>query len=301
MSSKSRRGAFSVSRVLVTGASGFIGRHLVPSLRSAGHEVVPLSRADGDVAERSTWATLPRMSSVVHLAARSFVPDSWHEPGEYMRTNVVGTTYALEYCRVHAARLVFLSSYMYGDPGRLPIPETAPLVARNPYALSKRLSEEVCRFHAESLGVAVTVLRPFNVYGPGQSEPFVVPFLVRQVNEGAVIHVKDLRPRRDYVHVSDVVDAITRAMDEASGYRVFNLGSGRSTSVEELIGELQRAAGTNLPVVSDNERRKDEVMDTVADIGAARRHLGWEPRVSLHHGLAQLLRDDQAGASRISR
>ena len=279
----------------MSGASGFIGHHLLPTLRAAGHEVIAMSRADGDVADPRAWASLTTAECVVHLAARSFVPDSWREPGEYMRTNLLGTTCALEYCRAHHARLVFLSSYMYGVPDRLPISEAAPIVARNPYALSKKLAEEACRFYAESLAVDVTVLRPFNVYGPGQAEPFLVPFLIRQLREGNVIRVKDLMPRRDYVYVEDVVAAILLAVAGVSGFRVFNVGSGRSHSVEELIVELQRIAGTALPVVSENERRADEVMDTVADIGEAGRSLGWKPRFSLRDGLEDLLRVEGAG------
>lgn len=284
-----------MSRILVTGAAGFIGSHLLPVLRAAGHDVIAVSSAAGDVAEQSTWAALPAAACVVHLAARSFVPDSWREPGEFMRTNLLGTTGALEYCRMHGARLVFLSSYMYGTPDSLPIHETAPLVARNPYALSKKLAEDVCRFYAERLEVDVTVLRPFNVYGPRQAELFLVPFLVRQVREGVVIRVQDLAPRRDYVYIEDVVAGILRAVEGLGGFRVFNLGSGRSHSVEELIVELQRVAGTALPVVSDEERRKDEVMDTVADISEAERYLGWIPRFSLREGLEDLLRVERAG------
>src|SRR5690348_5091439 len=135
-----------MSSVLVTGATGFIGRHLVPRLRSEGQEVLEVSRAAGDVADHSTWRRLPRTDVVVHLAAQSFVPESWHRPETFLRTNALGTIEALEYCRVHRAHLVFPSSYMYGDAARQPIPETTPLEAKNPYALSKKLAEEACEF-----------------------------------------------------------------------------------------------------------------------------------------------------------
>lgn len=280
-----------MSSVLVTGADGFLGRHLVPALEAVGHEVVPLTRVHGDVADAGTWARLPAAERVVHLAARNFVPDSWRAPADFVQTNVLGATRALEYCRTHGAAIVHLSSYLYGMPTQLPIPESAPLVSWNPYALSKRLAEEASRFFAASLGVAVTVLRPFNVYGPGQREPFLVPRLVRQLREGGPIRVTDLRPRRDFVHVVDVVDGIVRAVGTAAaGFRAFNLGSGRSHSVADVIALLQRSAGTSFPVVVDGTPRQDEVLDTVADIGAARRELAWEPRVSLQDGLADLLR-----------
>jgi nucleoside-diphosphate-sugar epimerase len=195
---------------------------------------------------------------------------------------------ALSYCQRHGARLVFLSSYLYGHPRHLPIGESAPLVATNPYALSKKLAEESCQFFAAACGVAVTVLRPFNVFGHGQSDAFLVPSLIRQVVSGDVLRVKDLVPKRDYVYVRDVVDAIAMATRSHEGYRVLNIGAGRSYSVAELIETVQAVWGSDLPVVSDDERRADEIMDTVADITQAEQVLGWKPRFTLRQGLEEM-------------
>lgn len=277
-----------MSRVLVTGASGFIGRHLVPRLGVEGHEAIEIHRALGDIAERATWTALPAADVVVHLAARSFVPDSWESPGDFLRTNLSGTVEALEYCRAHGARLVFPSSYMYGDVVRQPVSESCALVARNPYALSKKLAEEVCQFFADRFGVSVTILRPFNIYGPGQSEAFLVPAIISQVTTRKEVRVRDLEPRRDYVYVLDVVDAIIRAVAHERGYGVFNIGSGISHSVADLIQAIQQVWGTDLPVRSDEVRRKDEIMDTVADVTRAEALLGWKPRFTLRQGLEAL-------------
>jgi GDP-4-dehydro-6-deoxy-D-mannose reductase len=277
-----------MTSVLVTGASGFIGKHLVPVLREHGYEVVSSTRAHGDVADRSTWTELPRTDTVVHLAGESFVPRSWAEPAVYLRANVLGTVNALEHCREHGARLVFLSSYLYGQPTRLPIPETAPLDASNPYALSKKLAEDACRFYAERLDLKVTVLRPFNVYGFGQADEFLIPSLIRQITRGTEIFVQDLEPRRDYIYICDVVLAIVKAVATDGGYRVLNVGAGTSHSVDELISTLQHVWGSALPVRSACVRRQGEVMDTVADIEAAHRMLGWWPQYTLETGLSHL-------------
>lgn len=277
-----------MSRILVTGASGFIGKHLIPRLRAEGHEVFEASARSGDVAEDSTWKTFPLADVVVHLAAKSFVPDSWEAPGQFLRTNLLGTVAAMEYCRAHDARLVFPSSYMYGDAGRLPIPETATLVAANPYALSKKLAEEACGFFGDRFSINITILRPFNVYGPGQSDTFLIPTIVNQLKAGKDIRVKDLEPRRDYVYVRDVVEAMIRAVTCDRGFSVFNVGSGESHSVAELIRTIQDVWGTALPVRSDGVRRKDEIMDTVADIAQAEQQLGWKPRFTLRQGLEDL-------------
>src|SRR6476646_8122143 len=277
-----------MSRVLVTGASGFIGTHLVPRLRAAGHEVLPMSRTSGEVSDAATWKAYPAADAVVHLAARSFVPDSWAAPSAFLRTNVLGTVEAIEYCRAHGASLVFPSSYMYGHAAEQPIPESAPVVAKNPYALSKKIAEDACEFFADRFDLPITILRPFNIYGPGQSDAFLVPTIVNQVRAGREIRVKDLEPRRDYVYVIDVVEAMMTAMASPRGFQVFNIGSGTSHSVAELIRIVQEVWGTNLPVRSDGERRPDEIMDTVADISRAERHLSWRPRFTLRQGLEHL-------------
>jgi GDP-4-dehydro-6-deoxy-D-mannose reductase len=277
-----------MSKVLVTGAGGFLGRHLVPQLRAAGHDVTEARGDSGDVADPVTWRRFPVTDAVIHLAARSFVPESWNLPADFMRTNLLGTIGALDYCRERGAGLIFPSSYMYGHVARQPIGEDACLVANNPYALSKKLAEEACRFYADAYGVTVTVLRPFNIYGAGQSDRFLIPTILHQLRDGKEIHVKDLEPRRDYVYVLDVVDAMVKAVGCRPGFNVFNVGSGASHSVRELIHMIQDVWGTDLPVRSDGERRREELMDTVADTTRARQQLGWTPRFSLRHGLEDL-------------
>lgn len=279
-----------MSKVVVTGESGFIGRLLGCRLQEAGHELIPLSKASGDVADVHTWARVPATEVVVHLAGRTFVPESWSDPGGYIHCNLMGTVRALDYCRTRGARLVFLSSYLYGNARTQPIPEDAPLAANNPYGLSKLMAEQACDFYARHYNVPIVILRPFNVYGPGQREDFLIPRIIRQVREGREVRVKDLRPKRDYVHVSDVVEAIASCLEFKEVTGTFNVGTGTSHSVGELIGLAQHHGKTALPVVSSEEVRADEIMDSVADISRARSLLHWEPRWSLDAGLAALLR-----------
>ncbi len=287
-----------MARVVITGASGFIGRHVAAALQSNGHTVIPTDRGNGDVAERETWARLPESDVVIHLAGRSFVPESWAEPAAFLRINVQGSVEALEYARTAGARVVFVSSYLYGPPDRLPIAESTPVVATNPYALSKALAEQACRFFAERFGVKAAILRPFNVYGPGQDDVFLIPMIARQIHEGNAIRVKDLDPRRDYVYVSDVANAIVRAAEATDEFGIFNVGSGQSHSVREIIDIMQSLAGTTLSVQSADERRRDEIMDSVADISLARERLGWTPQWSLRDGLEATLRETSRSYSR---
>lgn len=277
-----------MQRILVTGASGFIGTHLVPQLKLNGYQVDVRSSVDGDVALSATWEKFPTNCDVlVHLAARSFVPESWKSPSSFIKANVSGTLNALSYCHATGAQLIFLSSYLYGNPDALPIPETAILRPTNPYARSKMISEELCDYYVEYAGVNVSILRPFNVYGPDQGENFLIPSIVHQVKSKEIIEVLDLEPKRDYVFISDVVDAIIKTIGRDPA--TFNIGSGESFSVEEVIEMIQSVYGTTLPVKSVGVRRKDEIMDTIADISKARTELGWEPRVQLIEGIKRIL------------
>ena len=274
--------------VIITGGTGFLGTHLANAL-PASHIVRAVGSADGDVAEPQTWAALPDADVVIHLAARSFVPASWEQPAEFTRVNLIGTMQALEYCRQRKARLIFASSYLYGNPQALPIPESAPLHGPNPYAQSKLMAEQVCRFYAENFGVRIMVLRPFNIYGPGQGGDFLVPSIVRQVLEGHEVIVKDLLPRRDYTYVADFAAAVTAALRTAWEYETINIGSGVSHSVAELIETVMTAAGKSLPVRSEGVRRQNEIMDVRADISRARHLLDWAPEWSLARGCAAVL------------
>jgi GDP-4-dehydro-6-deoxy-D-mannose reductase len=278
-----------MTRILVTGSTGFIGRHLIPQLSDGGHEVVEANRESGDVADEATWLKWSQVEVVIHLAGKTFVPDSWIDPAEFIKCNLLGTVAALNYCKRHNARLIFLSSYLYGKPTILPIPETAPLFANNPYALSKKMAEEACRFYSEAFGSSIIILRPFNVYGPGQPDTFLIPSIIRQINTGQAIRVKDLEPKRDYVYVSDVVRAIVRGVHCDRRFAIFNIGSGISYSVGDLIQIIQDLRQSDVPVYSYAERRRDEIMDTVADIREAQMQLGWAPQWTLHQGLCNCL------------
>lgn len=277
--------------VIVTGAVGFIGRALCKRLAEEGHDVLALSRDKGDVAEGGFWDDLPPARALVHLAGRSYVPDSWAVPAEYMTANVVGTQRAIEWCRRQGARLVFASAYVYGIPSSLPIRESDSPRPNNPYALSKYMAEQCCEFAAHCQGVDSVVLRLFNVFGRGQRENFLLPTLMRQL-AGSEIRVMDLEPRRDYVYLPDVVDAFVRALDAPSGFHRLNIGVGQSHSVAEIVAALQAEAGTDLPVVSQAEPRPQEIPDVRADIGLAGEVLGWKPGFDLAAGIHDMLKGD---------
>jgi len=281
------------NEILVTGATGFLGRRLVAALGGRGLAVRKHSNGDGDIA--SCPLPMDGVGHVFHLAGKSFVPDSWKDPHAFYQTNVLGTVNVLEHCRHHQASLTLVSSYVYGQPQRLPIAEDHPLMAVNPYAHTKILAEEAARFYERNFGVASVIVRPFNIYGPGQAGPFLIPSIVRQVLDPAIdaVRVQDLRPKRDYLFVDDMIEFFLALLRPGvSG--VFNVGSGRSASVAEIIELVSAAAGIRKQVVNADVQRPGEVMDVVADVSRAATELDWRPRISLAEGIAAVVAAERA-------
>lgn len=278
----------SSGRAAVTGAKGFVGRHLVAALYDTGQPVLELSRAGGfDLLSDD----LPGddITVVYHLAARTFVPAAWDDPVDFHLVNAHGTLRMLEQCRQRKIPMVYVSAYIYGVPETLPVEETAPIRLNNPYGFSKYAGEEACRFYADVFGVPVSIFRLFNVYGPGQDRHFLIPEIMGQIKDPKVaeIRLKDLAPRRDYVHVSDVVDAL-RLGPALDGLNTFNVGSGRSISVEDIVEAIRLAAGSTKPYRSSGERRPNEVMDVIADISALTGTGLWKPKVGFEDGIREL-------------
>jgi nucleoside-diphosphate-sugar epimerase len=277
-----------MSSILVTGASGFVGRLLVTALKEKGHHVEEYSAEQGDIASD----ILPDIKAdlVFHLAARTFVPDSWKDPESFYDVNVRGTIKVLEYCRAHGASLAFISSYVYGRPDSLPISEHHPLRAANPYGQTKVLGEELCRFYELSFRVPVTIVRPFNLYGPGQPEHFLIPTLIAQALSpaSAEIVVNDETPRRDYIFVTDLIELLTRVADDPKP-GAYNAGSGCSYSVAEIVAMINNMVPQPKILRTRGEVRPNEIQDVVADIRRARETFGWEPGVSMQEGLSRMI------------
>jgi nucleoside-diphosphate-sugar epimerase len=280
-----------VAKILVTGSSGFIGKNLISKLRSNENIIQEVNSANGDISNEDTWSKFENANVLIHLASRTFVPDSWLNPDNFLKINLHGTVCALNYCRKHNATFVYISSYLYGNPELLPVSESSRLEATNPYALSKKLAEETCKFYSDFYGVRTIILRPFNVYGKNQSDLFLIPSIIKQVLGGEFISVKDLEPKRDYVYIDDLVDAIILATTMTLKFLVLNIGTGTSYSTSELIDIIQNIMGTNLPIISTGEKRKGEIMDTKADITKAIENLNWHPKYSLPKGLEKMLSD----------
>lgn len=278
--------------VLITGHTGFIGRALMAALQSdEALHVCGVSRSTGcNLFDADSIGRLTPFDAVVHLAGFVGVARSWKNPAEALRGNILPTLNVLELSRARKSHIIFMSSYLYGTPDYLPIDERHPVRCFNPYAQSKHLAEFLCEGYARDFGIPVTIIRLFNVYGPGQTDESLIPYVVNQVLHSDKVAVKDLRPKRDYLYIDDVVDALARVIrSDAKGLRIFNLGAGSSSSVEEVIQVAMKEARRSIPIECSSEQRPNEVLDCYSDSSKFCAAFDWKPRVGLAKGIAKML------------
>jgi NAD dependent epimerase/dehydratase len=304
--------------VLVTGAGGFIGSHLVERLAGLGAEVTAFlrytSRGDsgylselpdalrprvtiirGDLRDESAVAAaMSGADTVFHLGALIAIPYSYVHPRETIDTNVTGTLNVLEAARrLKPRRIVHTStSEVYGTAQFVPISEAHPLQGQSPYSASKIAADKIAESYHRAFDVPVTVLRPFNTYGPRQSQRAVIPAIIAQALAGAEVRLGSLWPVRDFTYVGDTVEGFLRAAAADVVGAEINLGTGADISIGDLAAKIFALLGVAPRLIVEDQRKrpeKSEVGRLLSDNSRARDRLGWTPSVSLEEGLARTI------------
>lgn len=310
------------TKVLVTGADGFIGSHLTEALIGKSAEVTALSLYNsfdsqgwlddlsdkdrsrlkiirGDLRDSAFVRRIARDHEVVfHLGALIAIPQSYATPHAYVETNVVGTLNVLEAAREFGIKRVIhtSTSEVYGTAITMPIEESHPLQGQSPYSASKIGADMMAEAFARSFDIPVAILRPFNTFGPRQSERAIIPTIIRQALDGncSEIRVGDTTPIRDLTFVEDTVAAFL-AVGSASNIefgKAYNAGAGKATTVADLIKIILEATRCDKPIVQDPQRlrpAKSEVRALLADSTRLSRATGWRPQVALYEGLGRTI------------
>ncbi len=302
-------------KVLVTGAGGFIGSHLVEHLVGLGADVralvhynarnnwgnlefaEPLVRDSvevvlGDIQDPfAVHAAVSGCSAVFHLCSLIAIPYSYVAPQSYVATNVLGAVNVLQAARAEdVERVVHIStSECYGTAQRVPIDEEHPLQGQSPYSASKIGADKIAESFHRSFDVPVVTVRPFNTYGPRQSARAVIPTIITQALNGGPLRLGSLTPTRDFTYVEDTARgmATVGCADSAVG-EVVNIGSGREISVGDLAKTIAELCNSDVETVTESARvrpRGSEVDRLVCDASKAKRLAGWEPTISLREGL----------------
>lgn len=308
-------------RVLVTGAGGFIGSHLVELLVRSGAHVRAMTHYNGrsdigmlaDVPPdvRDSIEIMPgditdpflvrravqSVDTVFHLAALIAIPYSYRAPASYVATNVTGTLNVLEAVRdLEIPRMVHTStSEIYGTARYTPIDEQHPPQPQSPYAAAKLSGDYLAESFHRTFGTPVAIIRPFNTYGPRQSARAVIPTIAAQLVAGKrTISLGDLRPVRDLTYVTDTARGfLAVATTDACIGKVTNIGNGKGITIGDLARLLGEVAGRDdFEIVEDPQRLRpptSEVFELIADTSRARELFGWQPQVSLREGLAKVV------------
>jgi len=305
-------------QVLVTGADGFIGSHLVELLAAGGAKVRALSLYNsfndwgwleevdrnqgvdvvvGDIRDSALVNTIVKGVDVVfHLASLIAIPYSYSAPQSYIDTNVGGALNVVHAAREHGVRRVIhtSTSEVYGTALRVPIDEDHPLQPQSPYSATKIGADAIALSFNRSFGVPVTVARPFNTYGPRQSARAVIPTILTQLLSGRRrIQLGRTDPTRDFNYVTDTCRGlIALAECDAAIGQVVNIGSGTEISVGDLAALIAELAGTELEIETDSERlrpERSEVERLLCDNSKIRALTDWKPQVSLRDGLTSTI------------
>jgi NAD dependent epimerase/dehydratase len=308
---------WSGKKVVVTGAGGFIGSHLVEALGAAGAAITAVVRynsgslvgnlafldaearqavrvVSGNIEDSDfVYETIKGHDIVFHLAALIAIPYSYEAPRSYVRTNIEGTLNVLEAARrFDVARVVHTStSEVYGTALRTPIDEGHPLQGQSPYSASKIAADKLAESYYRSFATPVTTLRPFNTFGPRQSARAFIPTIISQALERDEVCLGSLTPERDMTFVRDTVAGFMAAATTAGiEGMTLNLGTGKTYSVGWFATRILGLMGVDKPIVQEERRLRpthSEVMKLVSDNTQARDIMGWSPKVSLDDGLRE--------------
>ncbi|AEW06729.1 NAD-dependent epimerase/dehydratase [Sulfobacillus acidophilus DSM 10332] len=292
-------------RILMTGADGFVGQHLKLVLRDRGHHIIewcgpaaancPVNLLNPSEVAQALEPVIPEV--IIHLAAQSSVKHSWTHPQSTFAVNVLGTLNLWEAIRgLPIQHFIYISSSeVYGSYGSQPLSEEMPMRPKNPYGISKAAVEQLLTQLQGASGQSprLTIFRPFNHIGPGQSPAFAIPSFVHQIRNPAtkIIRVGDLSVIRDFLDVRDVVSAYSWAIESPTISGVYNLCSGVGRSLQEILHDLVRLSNRrDLVVEQDVQRyRPQEVPVLIGDPRRFERISGWRPRIPWEKTLQDIL------------
>jgi len=286
-----------ILEILVTGSFGFIGRHISNALLERGDKVRQFDVANNnDIRDQdSVMNAIKGVDAAVHLGALAEITYSFERPSEVASVNIIGTINVLEACRKFDVRkFIFASSSsVYGAPEKLPVSEDDSLKPVTPYGLTKLVGEQYAELYHELYGLKVICLRYLNVYGSGQARGIVGDSLNAIRNGKPVVVFGDGKQTRDFVHVSDVVQANLLSLDSNdTSTGIYNIGTGVETSILDLINLIQNLTGTHK--IEYGPKRIGDIERFCADISRAKSELKYRPKVSLREGLLETITAKQA-------
>jgi len=277
-----------MGKILVTGSSGFIGKKIIERLDKL--KVIKDSNNSEHInlQNREQVMKLDSADTVIHLAGKT--PQKKLKWSEYFDNNVIGTLNILEYCiQKKVKKMIYVSSYVYGNPKYFPIDENHPINPHNAYTESKYIGEKLCEFYSNRFDLNMIILRPFNIFGESMREGFLITNLINSLKTDKKLTIINKNSKRDFLHVDDFVDLILKLTDYDFKFEVFNIGAGRSYSFEYIIKKIEKITSQKINI--DYEENKEIFIDNiVSDISKIKNKINWQPKIKFDEGLEKMLK-----------
>jgi|TARA_B110000438_G_scaffold275296_1_gene296154 UDP-glucose 4-epimerase len=286
-----------LKKILITGATGFIGTNLIPQLIK-NHKIVGISKNKIKSSKNFSSSSVDitnknlkiknKFTDIIHMAAYSDVTYCNLNPTKCYELNVKSTQKMLEIARKKDSNFIFLSSsHVYGNPIKQPIAEDSLYNPSTHYASSKRMSEILCETYAKTYGLDIQIARLFSVYGPKSPKSNLIFNIMNQIINNSRIILGNTYPKRDFIFISDVIMGLIKILNsKKKGFQVYNLASGKSTSVENIVKNCLTISNKKLKIVSSKEkRRENEIMNIQANVSKMKKEFNWKTEISLKKGL----------------
>ena len=273
--------------ILVTGSSGFIGSKVIEKLDKSQIITDSNNSKRIDLQNVNEVLKIDSADIVIHLGGK--IPSKELQWKDYFNNNVSGTFNILEYCiKKKVKKLIYISSYVYGNPEYCPIDENHPINPHNAYSASKFYGEQLCKHYCDKSDLSVIILRPFNIFGESMNEGFLLTNLINSLKTGEKNIIINKNSKRDFLHIDDFVDLILKIKDYDCKFEIFNAGSEISLSFEDIIKKIEYLTSKklNLKYLEDEEIF---ISDIRADISKIKDKLNWEPKIKFEEGLKKML------------
>ena len=273
--------------ILITGATGFIGKHLAKKIPNY-NIAVDQNGKNIDLRIRKEVLKIKRSDIVIHLAGK--IPsEKNYSKNIFFEHNFLGTLNILEYCiKKKVKKIIFVSSYVYGNPKKNPISEKHQIKPHNTYTKSKVLSEELCKIYAEKYKIEIIILRPFNIFGNLQKDNFFISNIIKSIKNNSHITIINKNNKRDYLFIDDLIDAIIKLIDYKCKFEIFNIGSGKSYSLENIVKLFEKKSKKKIKR-KYKISKENNIPKIQADITKIKKEIKWNPKYTLVEGIEKII------------
>ena len=275
-----------MTKILVTGHEGVIASNLIKKLTNCEIIIDSINGKRIDLQNNDEVMKIEPVDTVIHLGGKTEKGLEWKE---YFENNIIGTLNILKYCiKKNIKKIIFVSSYVYGNPKYSPIDEQHQISPHNLYTKSKFLAEELCKIYSEKYKLNVIILRPFNIFARSMNKNYLISNLIESINTKKTVTITNRTSKRDFLYIDDFIELILKIKDYDFKYEIFNVGSGISYSFDEVIEIIEKNTSKKLNLEYKNDDQS-YIQNITADNSKITKILDWKPELTFEEGLQKLL------------